>query len=185
VRATLGIVSVLGEGWRTPVGGRVERYLEAGVLLYPGFSGGPLIDVRGKVLGVNTGGLRRGGSLTIVTPAVRRTVEALAAHGRIRRGYLGIATQPARLPEAIAGAVGQPRGLLVIEVEPGSPAEAAGVLMGDTVLGAAGQPVRHPEELFAVLTGDRIGAPIPLRLLRAGQVQDVSVTVGERLRRTA
>jgi S1-C subfamily serine protease len=184
VRATMGIVSVLGEGWRTSVGARVDRYLEAAVILQPGFSGGPLVDARGAVLGINTGGLRHGGSLTIVTPTVRRVVEALKTHGRIPRGYLGIATQPARLPSRAADAAPQ-RGLLVIDVEPGSPADAGGVLLGDMLLEAAGQPVRHAEDLLGALTAERIGTVLPLKLMRAGEVRDVAVTVGERLRRTA
>ena len=185
VRATLGIVSVLGEAWQTPAGGRIDRYLEADVRLYPGFSGGPLIDAGGNVLGVNTAGLRRGGSLTVVSPTVRRVVEALSTHGRIRRGYLGIATQPVRLAQAVAEQAQQRHGLLVLEVEPGSPAERGGLLLGDTLLTVAGQPVRYPEELFGVLSADRIGTSVPARILRAGAVVDLLLTVGERLRKSA
>jgi len=185
LRATLGIVSVLGDEWQTPAGGRIDRYLEADVHLYAGFSGGPLIGVTGSVLGINTAGLRRGGSLTVVTPTIRRVVEALLTHGRIRHGYLGIATQPVRLAPALAERVQQQRGLLVMDVEPGSPAEQGGVLLGDTLLQVAGHPVRYPEELFGLLGGERIGTPVPVRVLRAGAPQELSVTVGERLRRSA
>jgi S1-C subfamily serine protease len=185
LRATLGMVSVLGEGWQTPAGGRIDRYLEADVLLRPGFSGGPLIDTAGHVLGINTAGLRRGGSLTVVTPTVRRVVEVLAAHGRVRHGYLGIATQPVRLAPALADRVQQPRGLMVLEVEPGSPAERGGVLLGDTVLTVGGESVKYPEELFGLLGGERIGTPVSIRIIRAGTEGELSVTVGERLRKTA
>ena len=185
VRATIGIVSVLGEGWQTPAGGRIDRYLEADVRLYPGFSGGPLVDVSGNVLGINTAGLRRGGSLTVVTPTIRRVVDALVTHGRIRRGYLGIATQPVRLAPALVERTHQPTGLVVLEVEPGSPADRGGVLLGDAVLEVAGQPVRYPEELFGVLSGDRIGTAVAVKVLRAGTVQELSVTIGERLRKSA
>ncbi len=183
VRATLGIVSVLGEAWQTPAGGRIDRYLEADVRLYPGFSGGPLVDSGGTVLGVNTAGLRRGGSLTVVSPTVRRVVEALVTHGRIRRGYLGIATQPVRLAQAVAAQ--QRHGLLVLDVEPGSPAERGGLLLGDTLLTVAGQPVRYPEELFGVLSAERIGTSVPARILRAGAVVELVLPVGERLRKSA
>lgn len=185
VRATLGIVSVLGEGWQTPAGGRIDRYLEADVRLYPGFSGGPLIDSAGNVLGVNTGGLRRGGSLTVVSPTVRRVVESLAAHGRIRRGYLGIATQPVRLAPPVAERARQPRGLLVLDVEPGSPAERGGLLLGDTLLTVAGQAVRYPEELLGILSGDRIGTSVTAQILRAGALVEMLLTVGERLPKSA
>lgn len=185
VRATMGIVSALGEGWQTAAGGHLDRYLEADVPLYPGFSGGPLVDSTGSILGVNTAGLRRGGSLTVVTPTVRRVVEALVTHGRIRRGYLGLATQSVRLASGLAAQLNQERGLLVLEVEPGSPADQGGVLLGDTVLTVAGQPVRFPQELFGLLTGDRIGTPAPVRIVRAGKVEQVMITVGERLGKTA
>ena len=185
VRATLGIVSVLGDGWQTPAGGRIDRYLEADVRLYPGFSGGPLIDSAGNILGVNTAGLRRGGSLAVVSPTVRRVVEALVTHGRIRRGYLGIATQPVRLAQAIADRAQQRHGLLVLDVESGSPAERGGLLLGDTLLTVAGQPVRYPEELLGVLSGDRIGTSVPAQILRAGAVVELLLSVGERLRKSA
>ncbi len=185
LRVTMGIVSVLGESWQTPAGGRLDRYLEADVLLYPGFSGGPLVDTTGKVLGINTAGLRRGGSLTVVTPTIRRVVEALVTHGRIRHGYLGIATQPVRLAATSTQQSNQDRGLLVLEVQPGSPAEQGGLLLGDTVLAVAGQAVRYPEELFGLLSGDRIGAPVPVSIIRAGNVEQRVITVGERLRKTA
>lgn len=185
VRATFGIVSVLGEAWQTPAGGRIDRYLEADVRLYPGFSGGPLIDAGGHVLGLNTAGLRRGGSLTVVSQTVRRVVETLVAHGRIRRGYLGIATQPVRLAQAVAEQAQQRQGLLVLGVEPGSPAERGALLLGDTLLAVAGQPVRYPEELFAVLSADRIGTSVPARILRAGAVVELLLPVGERLRKSA
>jgi S1-C subfamily serine protease len=185
LRATMGIVSVLGDEWQTPAGGRIDRYLEADVNLYPGFSGGPLIDVSGNLLGINTAGLRRGGSLTVVTPTIRRVVEGLATHGRIRHGYLGIATQPVRLAPALAERAQQQRGLLVMDVEPGSPAEQGGLLLGDTLLQIAGQAVRYPEELFGLLGGERIGTLVSVRVLRAGAPQDLSVTVGERLRKSA
>ncbi len=185
LRVTMGIVSVLGEAWQTPAGGRLDRYLEADVLLYPGFSGGPLVDTTGKVLGINTGGLRRGGSLTVVTPTIRRVVEALVAHGRVRHGYLGIATQVVRLAQPLMQQSNQERGLLVLEVEPGSPAERGGFLLGDTVLAVAGQPVRYPEDLFGVLSGDRIGTSVPVSIIRAGKVEQAVIIVGERLRKTA
>ena len=185
LRATIGIVSVLGEAWQTPAGGRLDRYLEADVLLYRGFSGGPLIDAAGNVLGINTAGHRRGGSLTVVTPTVRRVVEALLAHGRIRHGYLGIATQSVRLAPGLTQQGRQPGGLLVVEVQPGSPAEQGGLLMGDTLLAVAGQAVRYPEELFGLLGGERIGTSVPIQIIRAGKTQELTITVGERLRRSA
>ena len=179
VRATLGIVSALGDSWVTPTGARLDRYLQTDVVMYPGFSGGPLVDAGGRVVGLNTSALLRGVSLTVPYPTVRQVVEELLAHGKVRRGYLGVSAQPVRLPAALAGQVGQETGLLVAAVASGSPAELAGVLLGDVVVGLGGQPVRAIDELLAVLSGVQIGATVSLRLVRGGQVRELSVVIGE------
>jgi S1-C subfamily serine protease len=180
VQATLGIVSALGEGWRTPAGGRVEPYLQTDLVMYPGFSGGPLVDVAGGVLGLNTSALLRGISLSVPTPTVRQVVETLLAHGRVRRGYLGVGAQPVRLPADLAEGVGQETGLLLVSVEPGAPADGAGLTLGDTIVALDGQPVRHMDELLALLGGDRVGASVPVGIVRGGQTQELTVTIGER-----
>jgi S1-C subfamily serine protease len=180
VQATLGIVSALGEGWRTPAGGRVEPYLQTDLVMYPGFSGGPLVDVNGEVLGLNTSALLRGISLAVPTPTVRQVVETLLAHGRVRRGYLGVGAQPVRLPADLAESLGQETGLLLVSVEPGAPADAAGLTLGDTIVALDGQPVRHMDELLALLGADRVGASVPISIVRGGQAQELTVTIGER-----
>ncbi len=180
VQATLGIVSALGEGWRTPAGGRVEPYLQTDLVMYPGFSGGPLVDVNGGVLGLNTSALLRGISLSVPTPTVRQVVETLLAHGRVRRGYLGVGAQPVRLPAALADQLGQETGLLLVSVEPEGPADHAGLTLGDAIVALDGQPVRHMDELLALLGDDRVGASLPIRIVRGGQVQELTVAIGER-----
>ena len=180
VRATLGVVSALGNSWQTPAGGRLDRYLQTDVVMYPGFSGGPLVDAAGGVLGLNTSALLRGVSITVPSPSVRDIVETLLAHGRVGRGYLGIGTQPVRLPEALAQRAGQESGLLLVSVAPGSPAEEHGLILGDTIVALDGKPVRSMEALLALLGGDSIGKKVSARILRGGQLQDLSVTIGER-----
>ncbi len=180
VMATLGVISALGERWRTPAGGEVDRYVQTDVVMYPGFSGGPLVDVSGRVVGLNTSALARGVSLTLPIPTVRRVVETLLSHGRVRRGYLGITAQAARLPAALAEQLGQETGLLIGSVENGGPADKAGLFMGDTVVALDGQAVRQLDDLLALLTGERVGHAITVRFLRGGQVHDVAVTVAER-----
>ena len=180
VRATLGVIGALGESWVTPTGGRVEPYLQTDVVMYPGFSGGPLVDASGSVVGVNTSALLRGVSLVIPTPTVRRVAEALLAHGAVQRGYLGVVAQPARLPEALAQQLGQETGLLVVSVEAGSAAEGAGILMGDTLVSLDGQPLRHLDDLLVILSATQVGATVPVRAVRGGQLQDQSVTIGQR-----
>jgi S1-C subfamily serine protease len=180
VQATLGIVSALGESWRTPAGGRIEPYLQTDLVMYPGFSGGPLVDVAGRVLGLNTSALLRGISLSVPTSTLRQVVETLLTHGRVRRGYLGVGAQPVRLPGGLAEELGQETGLLLVSVEPEGPAGSAGLTLGDTIVALDGQPVRHMDELLALLGGDRVGVSVPIRIVRGGQAQEVTVTIGER-----
>jgi len=179
IMATLGIVHALGKGWRTPAGGELDTYLQSDVVMYPGFSGGPLISAAGEVMGVNSSALLRGVSLAIPTATVRQVIETLLTHGRVRRGYLGVSAQVVRLPAALAQQSDQETGLLLGSVEPGSPAEKAGLFMGDTIVALDGQPVRHLDDLQALLSGERVGASVPVRIVRGGQVTDVPVTIGE------
>ncbi|MBI4203368.1 MAG: trypsin-like peptidase domain-containing protein [Chloroflexi bacterium] len=180
ILATLGVVSALGEAWRTPLGGAMDRLIQTDAAMFPGFSGGPLVDASGRVLGPNTTAILRGLSLTIPAGTVRRVVETLLAHGRVRRGYLGIGAQPVRLPQPLAAQLGQNTGLLLVSVETGSPGAQAGLVMGDTIVALEGQPVRRLEDLLGQLNAERIGQAVALRIIRGGQVQERSVTVGSR-----
>jgi S1-C subfamily serine protease len=148
--------------------------------MYPGFSGGPLVEVAGRVLGLNTSALLRGISLSVPTSTLRQVVETLLTHGRVRRGYLGVGAQPVRLPGGLAEELGQETGLLLVSVEPEGPAGSAGLTLGDTIVALDGQPVRHMDELLALLGGDRVGVSVPIRIVRGGQAQEVTVTIGER-----
>lgn len=180
VQATFGIVSALGDNWRTPMGGQIDRYLQTDVIMYPGFSGGPLVGANGHLLGLNTSGLGQGVSLAIPVATVSRVIDSLRAHGRIRRGYLGVSTQRVRLPEDTAKATGQRAGLLVISVEPGSPAAEAGLSLGDTLLSLGGRSIARHEDLLAALTGEAVGQKEIVQILRGGQVQELTVKIGER-----
>ena len=180
VQATLGVVSALGDSWRTGRGGHIDRYLQTDVTMYPGFSGGPLVDASGQLVGLNTSALARGVSLTIPTATVARVVASLEEHGRIRRGYLGVSTQRARLPESIRGELNQKRGLLIVSVEPNSPADQAGLTLGDTIVTMAGEAVQNHDDLLAQLSGDRVGTAVAVQIVRGGQIENVEVVVGER-----
>ena len=180
VQATVGIVSALGDAWRTGAGGQIDRYLQTDVLMYPGFSGGALVDAEGHTLGINSSALVRGTSIAVPATTVQRVVEALLAHGRVQRGYLGVSTQAVRLPENVREEVGQETGLLVVAVEAESPAGEAGLVLGDTIVSLDGQPVRSHDDLVALLGGDRVGQKAPLRIVRGGEVETRNVTIGER-----
>lgn len=180
VQATFGIVSALGDGWRTPMGGQIDRYLQTDVIMYPGFSGGPLVGANGRLLGLNTSGLGQGASLAIPAMTLTRVADSLLTHGRVRRGYLGISTQRARLPEDAAATLGQKAGLLITAVESGSPAAEAGLSLGDTIVNLGGRAIARHEDLLAALTGDVVGQKEVARILRGGQTQEVTIKIGER-----
>lgn len=180
--ASWGAVSALGGAWRTWSGGQIDRLIRPDLTLYPGFSGGPLVDARGRVAGINTSGLSRNLTLTIPASTVNRVVEQLLTRGRISRGYLGIAMQPVKLPESVVGSQGlsSNRGLIVVSVESGGPAEAAGILVGDVLLAVEGQAVTDTDSVQRMLDPDQIGKSITARVLRGGVPTDVVLTVGER-----
>jgi S1-C subfamily serine protease len=180
VQATLGVVSALGENWRSPGGSQFDYYLQTDVVMYPGFSGGPLVTAAGQVAGLNTSALLRGISLTVPATNLRTSVESLLVHGRIKRGYLGVSTQPVRLPAASSEQLNQETGLLLVSVEADSPADKGGLLLGDTIVALAGSPIRQHDDLLVQLSADRVDAEISIKIIRGGQLQDVKVIVGER-----
>lgn len=180
VQATLGVISALGGGWRTGAGGKVEGYVQTDVLMYPGFSGGPLVTADGAVAGMNSSALTRGASVTLPVETLERVVASLLAHGKMKRGYLGVGIQPVRLSDAVAEQVGRPAGLLIMNVEAGSPAEAATLFLGDTLLAVDGEPVQRPDDLSVLLAGDRVGQSVAVTLVRGGQVLAVDVVIGEK-----
>jgi S1-C subfamily serine protease len=180
LRAELGIVAALGGEWLTSAGGRVDRHLETDLGPYPGFSGSLLVDVSGAALGVNTAGLLRGAGLAVPPPTVKRVVETLAAHGHVRRGFLGVGTMPVRLGPDQEASLGQESGLMVTSVQPGAPAQRAGVLLGDVLLAFGGHALARPRDLLTWLDEDAVGRSVALRVLRGGGALDLDVTVGSR-----
>lgn len=181
IRALLGIVGALSrEEWRTPAGGRLDLYLQAALDIQKGSSGSLLVDAAGRALGLGTAGLLRGHLLGIPHATLQRIVESLLAHGRIPRGYLGLALVPVRLPAPVEEAAGQPVGLMVAGVQPGSSAETAGVLLGDILISLDGETVTDLGQLHALLSAERIGRASALRLVRAGEVREIQVTIGSR-----
>jgi serine protease DegQ len=179
VRASLRAVGVLGPSVRTPHGGKLDRYVESDRQIPRGFAGGPLIDADGAVIGMNTRTLLRGQDIAVPTATLHRVVAELAAHGGVRRGYLGVGAYPAQLPAALAQLAGRDRGALVASVEDGAAAAAAGVVVGDIIVELAGAPITDPDSLRLAL-GDRPGETVELIVLRGGARVALSATLGSR-----
>lgn len=178
--ASLGIVSAAGGPLRSRRGAVLEQYIQTDAIPYPGFSGGALVDANGAVVGVLTTGLSGGVALGVPAALAQRIAGTLASGGTIKRGFLGISSQPVEIPAAQRGGVAQERGLLVVRVEPGSPAEQGGLILGDVLVAFDGQSLTDTDELQALLGAERVGKAVPVQLLRGGALTTASITVGER-----
>ncbi len=179
LQATVGSVVAMGG----PVRGRhrrFEAYIQSDVTMYPGFSGGPLADASGRVVGLNSSALARGASLAIPVGVLRQVAEALRRDGRVRRGFLGVSTQPVALAEGLAAALGQATGLMIISTEKAGPAERGGLLQGDVLVALAGQAIADIDDLQAALGPETVGQTVAARIVRGGEIRDVQVTVGVR-----
>jgi S1-C subfamily serine protease len=182
IQASLGVVSAIAGPVHTRRGGLLERYLRTDAIPYPGFSGGPLIDSAGQVLGINTSGLMRGASLAIPVGLAWKIAASLAQHGSVKRGFLGVRSQPVDISPQQQKSLDriQETGLLLVGVEKGSPAERGGLMVGDIIVGFAGAPLSEPDELLTRLTGEVVGNPTLVEVLRGGELQEITVTIGER-----
>lgn len=179
--ATLGVVSAVGGPVRTGRGGQLEKFIRSDAILYPGFSGGPLVDGAGRAVGINTSHLARGSGVAIPVEIAAWVVEAILSHGHVRRGFLGISSQPVQLPAAAAGkAGGQTSGLLVLRVEAGGPAEKGGAIISDILVSLSGEPVRDIDDLQRLLTSERVGQAVTATVLRGGEPHNLTITIGER-----
>ncbi len=180
--ASWGVVSRVDSPWRTWQGAEIDSLLRLDLAIYDGFSGGPLIDATGRVLGINTSALARGVPVTIPVATVERVVTELLERGNIRRAYLGISTQPVRVPESLARKLELKSdvALLIVSLESGGPADRDGLLLGDVLLELDGAAVNDPGDILAKLGGDRVGKPLAVRVIRGGQVTTLQVTPGER-----
>jgi S1-C subfamily serine protease len=178
--ASAGIVSVIGGPLRTGRRRSIAEVLRTTAPMHEGFAGGAFVDVEGRLVGITTASEIRGLGVVIPASIALKTAAAVLEHGRLKRGYLGIAGQPVTLPESQRQDDEHETALLVVAVTAGSPAASAGVLVGDVMLAFDGKPVESPEDLLDLLVGDRVGRTVPLRILRGRDSVDLNVTVGER-----
>ena len=182
--ASSGIIGGISGEWRNRRGGQLDQHIRLDLALYPGFSGGPLLNARGEVVGINTRGLAHGRAVTVPVATVNRVVEELLNKGHIARPYLGVAMQPVEVPDNMRSKLpAETRvGLLVTHVENGAPAEKAGVLLGDVVFELGGKTVEYVDAIQDSLAAAKIGDVLQVRVLRAGEIKPVSITLGERSR---
>ncbi|HEV2378533.1 MAG TPA: S1C family serine protease [Terriglobia bacterium] len=181
-RASLALVGVVGPAWRTWRGGTIDVTVRLDRNLHPNFSGGPVVGSDGRVLGMATSGLSRYGAVVIPSGTVDRVTAELEKKGHIGRGYLGIGMAPVRIPRQLRESLklSQDTGVLVMGVEAESPAEKAGVALGDLFVTLDGSPVRDTDDVQSLLSGDRIGKPAKASIIRGGALTELAITVGER-----
>jgi len=180
--ASLGVISAVSGPWQTWRGGRLDHYIRLDAALFPNSSGGAVVDCRGRLLGIATSALSRIAGLAIPASSVNRVVDALAEKGYVPRGYLGIGVQPVAIPNALRTSLSLTgkSGVMVVKVEPGGPAERAGVLLGDILVGIGGTQLEHIEDLQSFSDSGVIGKSFEAKLIRAGETREVAITVGER-----
>lgn len=182
IQSSFGTINSIGGPIRTGRGSMLERYIKTDVVSYPGFSGGPLVNGDGTILGINTSGFGHGGAITIPADVAWKIAETLAKHGKIKRGYLGIRSQVVELSADAKKALGreQETGLLLVGLETDSPAGKGGLIVGDILVGINGEPAAHQDDLFVRLSGDVVGKSTPINILRGGKLETINVEIGER-----
>jgi S1-C subfamily serine protease len=180
---TAGVVSALGRSLptRTSAPARpgiaariIEDVIQTDAALNPGSSGGALADANARVVGINTAVAGIGLGLAIpVNATARRIIASLMRDGRVRRAYLGLVTSPAPLPPRYRAHSRSGRGIRVVEVVPGGPADRAGLRAGDLLLFAAGQPLDNAQALQRLMFAEAIGHPFAITVMRNGALVDV------------
>ena len=182
IESSFGTVNSIGGPVRTGRGSMLERYIKTDVVSYPGFSGGPLVNGDGTIFGINTSGFGNGGAITIPADIAWKIAETLAKHGKIKRGYLGIRSQTVEISADARKSLKreQGTGLLLVGLEADSPAGKGGLIVGDILVGVAGETVSHQDDLFVRLSGDVVGRSVAINVLRGGKLESVNVEIGER-----
>jgi serine protease Do len=181
VSASFGIVSAVGEGWRTWQGARIDRVLRLDLAVYDGFSGGPLVDAGGGVVAINNSALARGTPLALPAQAVDRVVEELLERGHVRRPFIGVAVQPVALSAALCKQhqISGDSGLMIVSIAENSPAEKGGILLGDLLFEADGHQLSRPDDLLDALAAKQ-NEPVSLKVLRGGVLKTISITPADR-----
>ena len=179
--ANLGVVSTAGGAWQSLSGGTIDRLIRLDLNLYSVGAGGALVDAAGRVVGFNTFGSRRS-IIGIPATTVDRVVDQLLAKGRVSRGYLGLGMQSIRIPESLRQqlSLSTQQGVIVINIEPQGAAEQGGVLLGDILIALEDEPVKDTRDVQAFLGASSIGQSLKAKLIRGGELIELTLIVGER-----
>jgi serine protease Do len=180
--ASAGIVARTGGEWRTWRGGQIDRRIQLDGGLWAGFSGGPVVDAHGTIIGIGTSALSRGRAVVIPGSVLKRVSDQLLARGRVSHAYIGAAVQPVELPASLRAQlnIANTHGLIVISTVAQGPAESAGITLGDTLLTLDEKPLADVDDLKAALGTASIGKPVKVSFVRGGKLATVDVVVGER-----
>jgi S1-C subfamily serine protease len=176
VNATMGVISAVSGAWRTWRGGRLDNYIRLDLTLYPGSSGGAVVDIAGNAIGIATSALSRIAGVAIPASTIDRVVDEILARGQVSRGYLGVGLQPIELPE-------HHKGLIVLSLGEDGPAVKAGVLIGDILVSLDGAAVSEPEDVQNAVESHAVGQTVRAGVIRGGDPRTVAITIGERPRR--
>jgi serine protease Do len=180
VMATVTNVAVVGGPLRTGRASELARVIRIAQAPHGALTGGVLADAEGRVLGIVTGSAIRGTTVVVPATLAWEAAHQIVKRGGTRQGYLGISTTTVALPRRQRGEQPQELGLLISAIAAGSPADTAGLLIGDVILEFAGEPVHDPDALVTLLRGDHVGNAATLGVLRGVKRQDVAVVIGER-----
>ncbi|WNN88656.1 S1C family serine protease [Gloeocapsopsis dulcis] len=182
ISASMGVINAVGGAWRSWYDGQIDQFIRPDLTFYPGFSGGPLVDATGCVVGINTSGLSRRSNITLPITTVNRVVSQLLEKERITRGYLGLGMQPVHLPDNLQQTLNLQTntGVIIVNVKPDGPGDRAGVMIGDILIALDGTPMRDSAQVLAMLEPERINQTLNAAMIRGGNLVQVAITVGDR-----
>jgi serine protease Do len=178
--ASFGIISGVSGEWKSWRGGRLDPFVRLDISVYPTLSGGAAVDASGKLIGLISTGLSRSSVFAVTGATINRIAGKLMEQGYISHGFLGISLQAVALPREMREKRQQDAGIMLLGIEPEGPAAAGGLILGDVLLAAAGQPLTGPESLADFLERTTPGQTVTFRVLRAGEVRDMEIRIGER-----
>ncbi len=181
--ASLGVIGLIGgKGGRDQRRNQLGNFLKTDAAMLPGFSGGPLVDAWGEILGLNSSTLGRGSGFTLPNATIEKVVASLQQHGKVRRGFLGVSAQAVAVNDQLAESLGleSRKALVIVGLESGGPAEQQGLFIGDIIVRVGDTAVGSVDQLMEQLSGDVVGQSVDIAVIRGGELTSKSIVAGER-----